>query len=119
MVTVLRARSDRGEVVVDCREKGLNRMGDKRPGYYLAMQFAVLHGGSRWTTEAGPFATADEAIDATIGDRDYGRDYQRCVLTRVDDHGDSVAIMHPRLDYKRQHDDCEAWNERQRRETEA
>lgn len=99
---------------MDRREKGQIRMGDKQPGYYLAMQFSVPHGGSTWTTEAGPFATADEAIDSTIEERDYGRDYRRCILTRVDEVGKSVAIMHPRLEYKRQHDDWRAWYERQR-----
>lgn len=94
-------------------------MADTQPGYYLAMQFSVPRGSSTWTTEAGPFATADDAIDRTIAERDYGRDYQRCILTRVDDHGDRVAIMHPRLEYKRQHDDWQAWDARQQRQVEA
>lgn len=104
---------------MDLSERGAFGMDDKQPGYYLTMQFSVLRGGSRWTTEAGPFASADEAIDATIGDRDYGSDYRRCILTRVDEAGTSVAIMHPRLEYKRQHDDWEMWNEGQSREAEA
>lgn len=76
-------------------------MDDKEPGYYLAVKFSVDRRGSRWTTETGPFATADEAIDGTIAQRAYGNDYKRCTLTRVDQHGDSVAPMHPRLEYKR------------------
>ncbi len=90
-------------------------MDDKKPGYYLAMQFSVLQGGSNWTTEAGPFATADDAIDATIRERDYGCDYKRCILTRVDEAGKSMAIMHPRLEYKRQHDDWQTWYEGRKR----
>ncbi len=86
-------------------------MDDKEPGYYLAMQFSVAQGGSNWTTEAGPFATADAAIDATIAERDYERDYKRCTLTRVDETGNSKAIQHPRLEYKQQHDDWHAWHE--------
>ena len=91
-------------------------MDDKEPGYYLAMQFSVAHGISNWTTEAGPFATADAAIDATVGERDYASDYQRCTLTRVDESGKSEVILHPRLEYKRQHDDWHAWHERERKE---
>ncbi|MHB8645993.1 MAG: hypothetical protein ACYDAR_09430 [Thermomicrobiales bacterium] len=86
-------------------------MDDKEPGYYLAMQFSVAQGSSNWTTEAGPFATADAAIDATIAERDYGSDYRRCTLTLVDESGNSKAILHPRLEYKRQHDDWHAWHE--------
>lgn len=97
-------------------EKGQLRMGDRQPGYYLAMQFSVLRGGSRWTTEAGPFATADEAIDATVTERDFGSDYKRCILTRVDEHGHSMAIMHPRLEYKRQHDAWQGWYESRKRQ---
>jgi hypothetical protein len=90
-------------------------MNDKEPGYYLAMQFSVAQGGSNWTTEAGPFATADEAIDATVAERDYGSDYKRCVLTRVDASGKSTAIQHPRLEYKQQHDAWHAWHERKQK----
>lgn len=91
------------------REKGQIRMGDRTAGYYIAMQFSVAQGSSNWTTEAGPFGTADEAIDATTGERDYGRDYKRCTLTRVDEQGNSVQIAHPRLEYKQQRDD---WQDR-------
>jgi hypothetical protein len=90
-------------------------MDAKEQGYYLAMQFSVAHGISNWTTEAGPFATADAAIDATVGERDYERDYQRCKLMRVDESGRSEVILHPRLEYKRQHDDWQAWRERERK----
>ncbi len=84
---------------------------DRKPGYYIAMQFSVAQGGSNWTTEAGPFASADEAIDATIGERDYGNDFKRCILIRVDEQGRSVQIAHPRLEYKQQHDDWQARHE--------
>jgi hypothetical protein len=90
-------------------------MSNKEPRYYLAMQFSIAEGGSNWTTEAGPFATDDEAIDATIAERDYGNNYRRCTLTRVDDSGKSTAIVHPRLEYKEQHDDWQAWYESEQR----
>ncbi len=90
-------------------------MDDKQPGYYLAMHFSVGQGSSNWTTEAGPFATADEAIDATVAERDYGSDYKRCTLTRVDDTGRSVTIMHRRLEYKQQQDDWQEWHESERK----
>ena len=86
-------------------------MGERGAGYYLTMQFSVAQGGSNWTTEAGRFASADEVIDATIGERDYGNDYKRCILIRVDEQGRSVQIAHPRLEYKQQHDDWHEWNE--------
>ena len=91
------------------------RMDARGPGYYLAMHFSVARGGSNWTTEAGPFATADEAIDATLAERDFGRDYRRCTLVRVDEAGACEAISHPRLEYKRQHDEWCAWHEREGR----
>ncbi len=90
-------------------------MDAKEPGYYIAMHFSVAQGGSNWTTEAGPFATADDAIDATVGERDYGRDYKRCILTRVDERGASVQVAHRRLEYKRQHDDWRTWHDGQER----
>lgn len=64
--------------------EGTNPLSDKEPGYYIVMQFSVAQGSSNGTTAAGPFATADEAIDATVAERDYGSDYKRCTLTRVD-----------------------------------
>jgi len=116
VVSILRARDDRGQENVDGGEKGRREMDNREPGYYVAMQFSVAQGGSNWTTEAGPFATADEAIDGTVAERDYGNDYKRCMLTRVNEQGNSMAIMHPRLEYKRQHDDWQAWYEGQKRQ---
>lgn len=106
---------DTRRVSVSRHRKGAIGMDDREQGYYLAMQFSVVHGISNWTTEAGPFATADAAIDATVGERDYASDYQRCTLTRVDELGRSEVIPHPRLAYKRQHDDWQAWHERERK----
>lgn len=89
-------------------------MTDKEAGYYLTMQFSVAQGGSNWTTDAGPFATADEAIDATVAERDYDNDYKRCILMRVDEAGHTVTLAHPRLEYKQQHDEWQAWHKRER-----
>lgn len=86
-------------------------MDDRKVGYYLAMQFSVAQGGSNWTTDAGPFITADDAIEATLGERDYGSDYKRCTLTRVDEQGKGVQVAHRRLEYKQQHDDWRASQE--------
>ncbi len=94
---------------MNCDEKGCISLGDTVPGYYITMQFSVAQGGSNWTTEAGPFATADQAIDGTVAERDYGNDYKRCTLTRLDEQGKSVQIAHPRLEYKQQRDDWQAW----------
>ncbi len=91
----------------------------RKPGYYIAMQFSVVQGSSTWTTEAGPFITADDAIDATVGERDYRSDYKRCTLTRVDEQGRSVQMANRRLEYKQQRDDWQAWYEGQRRQAEA
>ncbi len=99
-----------GRIITHRREKGGIALDDKAPGYYIAMEFSVAQGSSNWTTSAGPFSTADEAINGTVAERDYGNDYKRCTLTRVDEQGKSVQIAHPRLDYKQQHDEWQAWN---------
>jgi len=75
---------------MDLSERGAFGMDDKQPGYYLTMQFSVLRGGSRWTTEAGPFASADEAIDATIGDRAVICIAPSGVILRVEDSGNPL-----------------------------
>ncbi len=111
MANILRLKGDRDTRKGSRREKGHVEVDDRKPGYYLGMQFSVAQGGSNWTTEAGPFASADEAIDATIGERDYGNDFKRCILIRVDEQGRSVQIAHPRLEYKQQHDDWQTRKE--------
>lgn len=83
-------------------------MATKVPGYYLTMRHSVS-ADAGWETEAGPFTSADEAIDATMNERTHSGDYDDCALWHVDERGTVSQVEHPRLAFNQHSAEGEQW----------
>lgn len=84
-------------------------MAAKQPGYYLTIRHSIA-ADKAWQTQAGPFLSADEAMDATQNERIYSSDYDGSVLTFVDGQGHASQLAHPRLDFNQGEPEVGQWH---------
>jgi len=84
-------------------------MSGRERGYYIVVRHSVS-AEKTWETMAGPFLSADEAMDATQDERTYSSDYDGCALTFIDGQGYESQLAHPRLDFGQHQAEAGQWH---------